>query len=378
MPSATRWFGCAAIVCSGSLLHCSLIYDPDRLDQGGSSLGVSDGTADASFVDSTLGPDGGYEDAPVVQGPQAEGSVGGDTFDGARQNGVETGVSAPSAGPGDLGGLGQEQGAPASGQAEGGSAVADGSPSPSTGPEGTPLRDAGAVADSDSDANGACVPTRDVATDGGGLAVGLVADYRFDEAIGTTANDVSGNCHAATMVGATFSSGLTGNAATMNGKGQYVELPAGIVSTLTDFSITAWVRVNVSQRFDRLFDFGSGINQYMYFTPSSAGRGFGISINTANAEQDVYETNALPTGVWQDVAITLQGSTGTLYVSGVQIQQVTTITLTPARLGVTMQNWLGRSQFPADPYFNGQIDNFRIYNRALSPAEVEQLFVSQE
>ena len=384
MSSATRWFDCTAIVYSGALLHCSLIYDADRLDKGGSSLGALDGSTDSSFVDSTLGPDAGYAEAPVERVPEAEGSAGGELFDAAPQVGIDTGMSAPPAGTASLGGSGREQRAAASGDAagssdaEGGGAVVDASPSPSTKPEETPPGDAAVVADSDSDANGPCVPSREVATDGGSLAVGLVADYRFDEAIGTTSSDLSGNCNTATMVGATFSSGVTGNAATMNGKGQYVRLPAGIVSTLIDFSIAAWVRVNVSQPFDRLFDFGSGTNQYMYFTPSSPGRGFGISINTPNAEQDVYETTALPSGRWQHVAITLQGSTGTLYISGVQVQQVTTLTLTPARLGVTMQNWLGRSQFPADPYFNGQIDNFRIYNRALSPAEVDQLFVSQE
>jgi hypothetical protein len=39
----------------------------------------------------------------------------------------------------------------------------------------------------------------------------------------------------------------------------------------------------------------------------------------------------------------------------------------------TNQNWLGRSQYPADPYFNGLIDDFRIYNGVLSPAQIAAL-----
>ena len=34
---------------------------------------------------------------------------------------------------------------------------------------------------------------------------------------------------------------------------------------------------------------------------------------------------------------------------------------------------LGRSQYPGDPYLDGDIDEFRIYDRALSPDEVQAL-----
>ncbi len=45
----------------------------------------------------------------------------------------------------------------------------------------------------------------------------------------------------------------------------------------------------------------------------------------------------------------------------------------PADMGVTTQNWLGRSLWTADPYFMGLLDEFRIYNRALSDNEVRYL-----
>jgi hypothetical protein len=48
-------------------------------------------------------------------------------------------------------------------------------------------------------------------------------------------------------------------------------------------------------------------------------------------------------------------------------------TVLPKDLGVTTNNWLGRSIYTADPYFNGAIDDFRIYDRALSEAEVRYL-----
>jgi len=39
-----------------------------------------------------------------------------------------------------------------------------------------------------------------------------------------------------------------------------------------------------------------------------------------------------------------------------------------------INNWLGRSQFSQDPEFGGSHDEFRIYNRALSPAQIQGSF----
>jgi Concanavalin A-like lectin/glucanases superfamily len=220
------------------------------------------------------------------------------------------------------------------------------------------------------------------AADGGSIVAGLVAYYPFDETSGTTSVDASGNGHTATMLGATFSSGLLGNAATMNGTNQYVSLPTGIVSGLTSFSIATWVRLTTSPPYTFPFDFGTGTTAYMFLTPNSSAGTLRFGITTSgNANEQVVNAPALPTGNWQHVCITLtfgaSNSTSVLYVNGGQVGQNAAMTLTPNSLGNTTQNWIGRSEFPADPYLNGQIDNFRIYSRALSALEVQQLFLNQ-
>jgi uncharacterized protein len=50
------------------------------------------------------------------------------------------------------------------------------------------------------------------------------------------------------------------------------------------------------------------------------------------------------------------------------------MTLRPSSLGSTTQTWIGRSQYAADPLLAGQVDDFRVYGRALSAAEVLALF----
>ncbi|MBN1312750.1 MAG: carbohydrate-binding protein, partial [Anaerolineae bacterium] len=54
------------------------------------------------------------------------------------------------------------------------------------------------------------------------------------------------------------------------------------------------------------------------------------------------------------------------------------MSLSPSSLGSTNQNWIGRSQYAADPYLDGQVDDFRIYNRALSASEVGSLASGSE
>ena len=79
----------------------------------------------------------------------------------------------------------------------------------------------------------------------------------------------------------------------------------------------------------------------------------------------------LPSG-WHHVAVTVDADhhTALMYLDGVVVGQNTDFHRTPSELGNTPQNWLGRSQFGGDAYFDGSLDDFRIYNRALSAAEI--------
>jgi hypothetical protein len=60
-------------------------------------------------------------------------------------------------------------------------------------------------------------------------------------------------------------------------------------------------------------------------------------------------------------------------VDGAQVGQNTAMTLNPSSLGSTTNNYIGKSQY-SDPNLNGAIDQFYIYNRALSAAEILALY----
>jgi hypothetical protein len=199
---------------------------------------------------------------------------------------------------------------------------------------------------------------------------------KFDESSGTTAADATGHGWNGTLVNnPTWVSGQSGNAVSMNGTNQYVSLPTGVVSSLNDFTISAWVKLNALSTWARLFDFGTGTGDFMFLTPTASPSGvrFGITTSGSGNEQSINYTNNLSLGVWHNIAVTFAAGIGILYVDGLPVATNSAMNLTPSLLGNTTQNWIGRSQFSNNPYLNGLVDDFRIYNGALSPGEIASL-----
>lgn len=202
-----------------------------------------------------------------------------------------------------------------------------------------------------------------------------LALYKLDETGGTVAADSSGSGNDATVKGtAAWAQGIKGNAVSLNGRDSYVQLPAGIVSRAQQLTVSGWVKANSLSDYMRIFDFGSGTNEYMFLTPKAGNRMlFAITVNgNGPGQEQTISGPVLPTGVWKHVAVTLNGSTGILYVDGREVGRNTSLTLNPSSLGQTKNNYIGKSQYP-DPHLNGLVDDFRIYSRALSAAEVLNL-----
>jgi arabinan endo-1,5-alpha-L-arabinosidase len=159
----------------------------------------------------------------------------------------------------------------------------------------------------------------------------------------------------------------------LNGTTQYALLANPVANAST---FAAWVKWNGGAAWQRIFDFGAGTNQYLFLTPS-ANTGlmrFAITTNgnATGHEQQINAAIALPTNSWCHVAVTLNGTNGILYLDGNPIASNTDLTIRPWQVLAT-SNFVGESQYPADPGFNGDISSFRIFARALSAAEISAL-----
>ncbi|MEU8148116.1 beta-L-arabinofuranosidase domain-containing protein [Nonomuraea sp. NPDC048901] len=171
--------------------------------------------------------------------------------------------------------------------------------------------------------------------------------------------------------------GKFGKAAKLDGP-QYVSLPADIVSGLDDFTIAVWLNPAAISTWSRIFDFGTGTSRTMFLTVSAgAAPRFAITTSGGSGEQRINGTAQLPTGQWTHLAVTLSGGTGTLYVNGAPVGTNTAMTLKPSSLGPTGNNWIGKSQY-GDAYLKGSVDEFQIYGRALTEAEIVALTTSAD
>jgi hypothetical protein len=129
---------------------------------------------------------------------------------------------------------------------------------------------------------------------------------------------------------------------------------------------------------NRLFDFNNGSSIWMYFSPTGwnpatgePGTHFAIS-SGAHLDPEMALTETVPTGEWHHVAVVLDKPYFFYYLDGVEKNRMTNMTLAPSDLNA-VQNWLGRSSFPADPYLSATIDEFRLYSGGLTPEQVAQL-----
>jgi hypothetical protein len=204
----------------------------------------------------------------------------------------------------------------------------------------------------------------------------LVAHYTLNG----NANDSVGTSHGTPGGLPVYGPGHLGQAIRCDGVDDYVELPIGsLIGSLTNSTFATWANfANAGGAWQRIFDFGNDTVAYMFLTPRMGTAGamrFGITIEGGGApEQLVTAPTTLPSG-WHHVAVTIDadGDTVTLYQDGLAVAQNTEATLSPSDLGPTANNWLGRSQYVADAYYLGMIDDFRIFDRALSGSEVAWL-----
>jgi len=215
--------------------------------------------------------------------------------------------------------------------------------------------------------------------------IGQITYLKFDEPNGTRAIDSWGAMHGTLAATATRSDGKYANSLKLDGTATaYATLPTGIVSALSDFTITTWVRMDALANWMRVFDFGNSTTQYMFLsvqagTTTVNGVKSSIvryAIKNGGTELNVSAPYAFPLNTWVQLAVTQAGNTARLYINGSLVATNTALNIRPSQLtatgtttGTTL-NYLGKSQF-ADPMFNGSIDEFKIYSRALSDSAID-------
>lgn len=192
------------------------------------------------------------------------------------------------------------------------------------------------------------------------LTSGLVGWWTFDgKTISSgTVTDQSGQGHSGTLSGTTVVAGKMGQALNFNGSSDRVILSS--VPSASIFTVSAWMKRGPSTS-------GDG-----YDSIYSSDAGFFLNqqkLNWWDGSDRVGGATVVSMGMWHMVSIVSDGTNLTVYLDGVSDGTAVTGANLPTNAGVGIG---GHTYGPE--YFNGVIDDVRVYNRALSPTEIRQLY----
>ena len=191
-------------------------------------------------------------------------------------------------------------------------------------------------------------------------SVGLVAAWGFNEGTGSILGDSSGNGRTGTITGATWTAGKYGQALNFDGND---------LVTLSDldltgpFTVMAWMQTRSVHTNDcaslvmKARDYGFEICQGRLYAAVGTSSGWTAYPSVALTSADL--------NVWKHVAMTYDGTTLRFYVGG-------TLVGSPTGAHTTNNNLLRFGRWSSNgEFWNGLIDEVRIYNRALSQSEVQ-------
>ena len=205
----------------------------------------------------------------------------------------------------------------------------------------------------------------------------LLAGYAFEEGAGTSAADASGHDLAATLLGgAGWGVGKNGSALSLNGSSfQYADLgdPASLRLT-GSMTISAWIHSTAFPGDDAAVVSRRGSVGFQLDTTTDRGpRAIGFKLtNSAGADMMRYGATAMQLGAWYHIAGVYNASTATMdvYLNGQLDNGPLVGTITNAQQNSPQDVNIGTR--PAGGYgFIGRIDDVRIYDRALTAAEIQ-------
>lgn len=185
------------------------------------------------------------------------------------------------------------------------------------------------------------------------------------------ATDVVGGNDGRLIDGAAIGRGYVGDAFGFNDGAVVL---GGTVDLSGGFTVDAWVRFNESG-FDGVQSVFNNHQVFLRKNDSSEGSGFGLFLNLddGSVEPRAHSETQLQPGVWTHVAGTWDGSELRIYVDG-RLDQA--VPRQGSMIGTTVDAQIGRGEqdgLLTNP-FDGSIDEFEIYERALSPAEIMAIF----
>ena len=156
------------------------------------------------------------------------------------------------------------------------------------------------------------------------------------------------------------------NALLLDGTDGFAQLPSGIMSQ--NMTISAWVKMTRLNAWGRMFDFGTDANNNFFFAPYSGGAAR-VEIKTPSGVDTMDSADNTNRDVWEFYTVVIDNGTAKYYKNGRLVASKTGLSqkLTDVKDEL---NYIGKSHYDGDAYFAGAVDDFRVYDKALTHKEL--------
>ena len=199
----------------------------------------------------------------------------------------------------------------------------------------------------------------------------LVAYYKMSDATDQTGS------YDGTPTNVNFNvAGKFGNAGSFNGSNSKIELANLGIAGSSARTISAWVNVSSLASHQTIFQFGSNASKSRFgIDITTAGK---IEVTTFGRDITTSATQ-ITTGNWHHVVVlynggSIEGANTDIYIDG-SVVSVSNAGTTTSSLSTTNSNYsIGCDTLNSRHFFNGSIDQVRIFNRAITSTEVETLY----
>ena len=195
----------------------------------------------------------------------------------------------------------------------------------------------------------------------------LVGWWKLDEGAGTTVVDWSGHGNHGTFVGEpSWADGIDGGAVVFDGKNDYINCGNNAVLDITDqITLSVWVKTNDSGNGQHNMWLGKG--DHAYAIKHQTGNNIEFFIYDGDWYTAQYAVDDSFNGLWHHVAGTYDGTALRVYLDGELVVTEPRVGSIEARPDVVA---IGNNSEASGRFYEGAIDDARIYNRALTADEI--------
>jgi len=203
----------------------------------------------------------------------------------------------------------------------------------------------------------------------------LVANYTF----AGNANDVTPFHNNATVNGAQLSKdrfNRSNQAYEFDGTNDVI-IAANSPQLNSDFAtVSFWINVDElpAQGESYLLSFGGWQERWKVSVPNHGKVVWTTNSTSGISDMDAGDANVLPTDQWRHVAFVHNGTQDKIFISGAKVAEKN---VTGTLKSTTRPLGIGYNPIDTANYFNGSLDDIRIFNRALTDAEIAALYAAQ-